>query len=91
MTDLLAATSHSDRPDGWVVLGGLLIVASLVYILSCWWFPYTACGRCKGAGKHSRSDGKVWRPCRRCKGSGRRLRLGRWIYNHVTRLRSDAA
>lgn len=63
----------------------LLLLAGVVwlgsYIVSAWWWPYTACGRCRGAGRFKRDDGRVWRTCRKCRGAGSRLRWGRRAYN----------
>lgn len=89
MTPTLAATSP---PPGtpWGLLVALAAVAILGYTLSCWCWPFTACGRCTGTGKKTRADGKVWRPCRRCKGTGRRLRIGRRLYNHFATKRDGA-
>lgn len=59
--------------------------AALVYAVSCWWFPLGHCHCCKGAGRHSRKDGKVFRDCRWCRGSGRRWRIGRRVWNFFRR------
>ncbi|MFC4000752.1 hypothetical protein ACFS2C_11840 [Prauserella oleivorans] len=61
MTDLVAA----------------VLVAALIYGTSLAIWPYTACGRCSGAGKRRSPSGKAWRPCPRCGGTGRKERLGR--------------
>jgi len=58
----------------------LALGALALYLLACWWWPYAACGRCKGAGRHRSPTGKAFRQCRRCKGSGRRVRLGRRLF-----------
>lgn len=68
----------------------LAVATGLIYAGSCAWWPFARCGRCKGTGRFSRKDGKVFRDCRRCKGSGRRLRIGRRIYNHVHAVRKKA-
>lgn len=83
MTALLAATATPDRPFPWIVVVGLVAVVALAYTGSCAWWPFTRCGKCEGAGKFRRGDGKVWRKCRRCKGSGERLRWGRKLYNRT--------
>lgn len=54
----------------------VLVVAGL-YLGSLAIWPYTACGRCSGAGKRRSPSGKAWRPCPRCGGTGRKERLGR--------------
>jgi hypothetical protein len=54
--------------------------------MACAVWPFTACRRCGGAGKHRSPSGRAFRYCRRCKGTGARLRTGRKIYNAVRRL-----
>lgn len=71
----------------WIAVAA---VAGLGYAASCAWWPFARCGKCKGAGRFARKDGKVFRDCRRCRGSGRRLRIGRRIYNHMHRVRKEA-
>lgn len=70
---------------------GVSLIASAGYAASCAWWPFARCLRCEGRGKHSRSDGKVWRPCRRCKGSGKRLRIGRRLWNKARNVRDRSA
>lgn len=74
----------------YLILGGMALLAAPGYALSCWVWPFTRCGRCDGAGRYARSDGKVWRPCRRCGGSGKRLRVGRVVWNFFDARRRDA-
>jgi hypothetical protein len=61
-------------------LVGIAAALGVAYMVECWWWPWTACPRCEGAGKHRRDDGLVWRDCRRCGGSGKRLRVGRRLW-----------
>lgn len=68
----------------WLGLSAGLL---LWQIGSCWWFPLANCWCCKGTGRHSRKDGKVFRECWWCGGRGRRFRLGRKVWNHFRRLR----
>jgi hypothetical protein len=57
----------------------LLITGVIALRLAyCWFFPYTACGRCEG-GKHRDASRENWRNCRKCKGSGKKIRLTRRI------------
>lgn len=75
-------------PSTWI--GRLACVLAAIgglaaYPLSCWLWPYTRCGRCKGSGKKARKDGRVWRNCRRCRGDGKRLRIGRQLFNWAAR------
>ena len=59
----------------------LALGALLLYLAACAWWPYAACRRCHGTGRHRSPSGKAWRPCRRCKGSGRRVRIGRRLWD----------
>ena len=88
MTHLLA-TATTPPAVGWLLLAGTGVLAALVYAASCWLWPYRHCHRCD-AGRIHREDRKVFRLCHRCGGTGRRLRLGRRLYNHATRLRREA-
>lgn len=73
-----------------LVLTAIVLVVAGCYAVTCWLWPYRACGRCSGTGKRpALFFGSAFGLCRRCKGSGRRLRLGRWAYNHAKHL-SDA-
>lgn len=67
-----------------------VLVVGAMYAASCAWWPLAKCWRCEGSGKRARRDGKVWRSCRWCRGTGRRLRVGRWAWNRVSRLRKQA-
>lgn len=72
---------------GWLILTAAW---AIYYAISCWWFPYGKCRKCKGGGRVHRGDGKVFRVCPRCKGNGRRLRVGRAIYNAIDSRRKKA-
>lgn len=56
----------------------LIVVAG--YVMACVVWPFTACRRCEGTGKHRSPSGRAWRECRRCEGSGRRVRVGRRVW-----------
>jgi hypothetical protein len=78
-------------------MGTLIAIAVLAalawtagYAIACWIWPFTACRRCDGNGKLRSPSGRAWRRCRRCRGSGGRLRAGRWLYNHLIKMRRDA-
>jgi hypothetical protein len=71
-----------------LTLAGLAI--TLGYGIACWIWPFKACPRCHGTGRRRSPSGRAFRLCRRCDGTGRRLRAGRWIYNHLSRIRRDA-
>jgi len=58
----------------------LALGALALYLAACWIWPFSACGRCHGAGRHRSPSGKAFRQCRRCKGSGRRVRVGRRLF-----------
>ena len=67
----------------------ILMTVTLCYAAACWIWPFTACRRCHGYGKRRSPTGRAFRYCRRCKGTGARLRAGRWLWNHLTRLRRE--
>ncbi|MCA1676156.1 MAG: hypothetical protein LC799_29600 [Actinobacteria bacterium] len=81
-TQLLTATTGPD-PD----LTRILTLAILAWLgwrlLLIALFPFTACRACRRRGRFQR--GNYWRPCHRCSGSARRLRLGRRVWQWVTR------
>lgn len=60
---------------GNLLLTGIGLLA--IYLLSCWVWPYTTCGVCKGSPRHMSPLGTAWRNCGSCGGSGRKVRLGR--------------
>jgi hypothetical protein len=62
-----------------------LAVWAAGYAAACAFWPFTACRRCRGAGKLRSPFGRAFRLCPRCKASGRRLRFGRRLFTHVTR------
>jgi hypothetical protein len=68
-----AATSHAGNPWPALIALGLVVLAG--YVLACWFWPLTRCGRCHGAGRFRSPSGRSWRPCPRCGGSGSRERL----------------
>lgn len=86
--DLVAATATAEGMStrGWVILVLMGLGAVVVYVFACWFWPFTACGKCKGSGRFKSPSGKNWRKCPRCKGNASRLRIGRRIFNwlHVT-------
>lgn len=55
----------------------------------CWVIPFTTCKRCAGTGRTTTRILHRPRVCRRCD-RGYRLRVGRRVYNHLHRLRSEA-
>lgn len=75
------ATSGSLPWQAWLILTGAALVWLAGYAAACWIWPFTACRKCDGAGKHRSPSGKAWRKCRRCAGSGTRIRLGRKLFN----------
>jgi DnaJ-class molecular chaperone len=72
-----------------IVLILTLIAVTLGYAAACWLWPFRACRRCDGAGKHRSPSGRAFRYCHRCKGTGARLRLGRRVWNFVHRLHTE--
>lgn len=75
--DLTAATALALVAVAWVA----------GYSAACAFWPFTACRRCKGAGRLTSPFGRAFRLCPRCNASGRRLRLGRRVYTYATRTR----
>lgn len=70
----------------------LILIALLVtlgYITVCVIWPFGPCRSCRGTGKLRSPTGRAWRYCRRCRGTGARLRTGRRLSNHLTRLHRD--
>ncbi len=62
----------------------LALVAGILYVAACTWWPFTRCGRCRGTGKLRSPTGKAWRPCRPCDGSGTKVRFGRRVYEALS-------
>lgn len=84
---LLAAliVALSDLAPEWRGYAWLFLTASaLVYVLSCWAFPYRDCRACKGLGRSGRRLGG-FRLCHRCDATGRQLRAGRKALNALRR------
>jgi hypothetical protein len=82
-------------PDVLSHLPGIVFI-TLCYSALCYASPFGTCRKCKGWGS------KVWttrftgrlkrgRECRRCDGYGRRLRIGRRLYNLVSRLHREGS
>lgn len=60
-----------------------LIIVTVGYVAVCAAWPFAACRKCDGAGRHRSPSGRAWRYCHRCHGTGARLRTGRRIYNYL--------
>jgi hypothetical protein len=73
MSHTLTAASGTGNP--WPALIALALLASAGYVVAAWFWPYTACRKCGGAGRFRSPSGRSWRPCPRCGGSGTRERL----------------
>lgn len=73
---------------GWAVAAA--VVTLIVYAGHCWFRPYAACLKCKGAGKFRSASGRSWRKCRRCKGSGERIRVGRRLWTWLSATKHKA-
>ena len=69
------------------IAASTLILASLAvtfcYFGACAVWPFTACRKCRGAGRRRSPSGRAWRYCHHCGGSGARLRTGRRIWNYL--------
>lgn len=66
------------------------IVITACYIAACAVWPFTACRKCGGAGRHRSPSGRAWRYCHRCHGNGARLRTGRRIWNYLRSTYNDS-
>src|SRR5690242_7483131 len=88
---LLAAANHAQHPQiGAAVIALALLAIAAAYVIACVIWPFAACHRCHGAGKHRSPSGKAWRTCKRCRGSGARIRFGRKAWTALAK-RHDAA
>lgn len=66
------------------------MIVTLGYLFTCAVWPFGPCRRCGGTGKLRAPIGRAFRLCRRCDGTGRRIRTGRKLWNHLTRLHREA-
>jgi hypothetical protein len=80
----LAATLDTLVQAATVAL--IVTIVAGIYLLTCLIWPFGRCRRCSGAGKFKSPLGRAYRHCGRCKGSGLRLRLGRYVINHLRAL-----
>ena len=80
------------HPPAMLAIAGIgaLAFVTLCYAVGCWIWPFRRCHRCAGTGRRRSPTGRAVRLCRPCRGTGLRLRAGRWIYNHLTRIRREA-
>lgn len=62
-----------------------LTVITVGYLLTCVAWPFGACRRCHGTGRRRSPLIRAYRICRRCDGTGLRLRIGRHLWNHLSR------
>jgi hypothetical protein len=104
VTHTVAATSTNAPGTFAVLFAGFVLFVTLGYAVECWIKPFTHCHRCHGTGDSPRrlTDrlryGPAGRPraararpaCPHCRGTGLRLRIGRRVYNHLSRIRRDA-
>jgi hypothetical protein len=79
---LLAATDTGSTAGTVLVFA---LVLAIGYAVACLIWPFRACRHCEGVGRMLSPTGRAWRLCTHCSGTGARLRLGRRIYNHLTR------
>jgi hypothetical protein len=68
-----------------------LIIVTFCYVATCAYWPFTACRKCGGAGRHRSPSGRAWRYCHRCNGTGARLRTGRRIWNYLRSTWKDSS
>jgi hypothetical protein len=67
----------------------VLIIVAICYAAVCAASPFGTCRRCSGTGRRGTDRGLRSRACRRCDGVGIRIRLGRHVFNELTRIRRD--
>ena len=60
-----------------------VLAVTFCYFAACAVWPFTACRKCRGAGRRRSPSGRAWRYCHRCRGTGARLRTGRRIFNYL--------
>ena len=60
-----------------------VLAVTFCYFAACAVWPFTACRKCRGAGRRRSPSGRAWRYCHRCGGSGARLRTGRRLFNYL--------
>ncbi|MGH9288435.1 MAG: hypothetical protein ACRD0V_09145 [Acidimicrobiales bacterium] len=75
----------SAAPPDRTTVAGVLVFLVLAYLVSCWWWPYAACPRCKGAARFRSGLGAWWRNCPRCGGSGHKVRFGARVLERMRR------
>jgi hypothetical protein len=104
VTSIVAATSANGSEMPVVLFILFVLIVALGYGLACWVKPFTHCHRCEGTGdsprrwtdrirygQRSKQRAARSRPtCPHCRGTGLRLRIGRRLYNHLSRIRRDA-
>jgi hypothetical protein len=104
VTPILAATSMNNPTHPTILFVGFVLFITFCYTAVCWTMPFTHCDRCKGVGTSPRrlSDrlrygpagkpraARGWPTCPRCRGTGLRLRIGRRVYNRLSRTRRAA-
>ncbi|ONI90653.1 hypothetical protein ALI144C_02870 [Actinosynnema sp. ALI-1.44] len=72
------------RGYAWIFLAA----SALLYVVSCWAFPYRDCRACDGLGRFRRRRLGGFRRCPRCDDTGLQLRAGRRVFNSLSRHRS---
>ena len=65
------------------------LAVTFCYVVACLVWPFAACRKCGGAGRHRSPSGRAWRYCHRCRGTGARLRVGRRIWNYLRNLHKE--
>ncbi|GGR43253.1 hypothetical protein [Streptomyces netropsis] len=71
----------------------LLLFVTLGYAALCAASPFGRCHKCHGWGFAMKTDrkgrAKRGKHCRRCDGTGQRIRIGRHLFNVVSRIYRD--
>lgn len=70
----------------YLLTASALIVGSGAYAVVCWAHPFATCRRCAGLGRTFTRILRRSVNCPRCRGTGRRVRWGRRLHTHTTRL-----
>lgn len=85
---LAVASAWVTGHPAWAVL--IVLLVPVVYVVECAWWPFGYCLCCKGAGKHHKTNSRVFKDCWWCGGSGRRLRVGRRVWNRLRSVQRKA-
>jgi hypothetical protein len=63
----------------------IVLAAVAVWVVRCYFWPFTSCRRCRGKRTNPGSSRKRWGPCKVCGGTGQRQVLGSKTVHRVVR------